>query len=95
MLQTSFGPVNEGEGASILEQGGVNVVSFYAPMSVYWQPSEQHRLMELDLEFYVYGVNPETSEEIEGSRQIKRISHRMLLERTGETQRLGRTSRRR
>jgi len=67
LLQTSFGPVNEGEGASILEQGGVNLVPFYAPVSVHWQPSEQHRLMELDFEFYVYGVNPETSEEIEGS----------------------------
>ena len=51
--------------------------------------------MELDIEFYIYGVNPETSEEIEGSRQIKRIAHRILLKRTGQTRRLGRTSRRR
>ena len=94
-METAFGPVNESKEASILEQGGVNIVPFYAPVSVYWQPSERQRLMELDLEFYVYGVHPETSEEIEGSRQIKRIAHRMLLKRVGETQRLGRTSRRR
>ncbi len=92
---TAFGPVNESREASILEQGGVNVVAFYAPVSVHWQPSEQQRLMELDLEFYVYGVHPETSEEIEGSRQIKRIAYRMLVKRSGKSQRLGRTSRRR
>lgn len=50
-METAFGPANEAEGASILEQGGVNVVPFYAPVSVYWQPSEQHRLMELDSSF--------------------------------------------
>ncbi len=93
--ETAFGPVNESKEASILEQGGVNVVPFYAPVSVHWQPLEKQRLMELDLEFYVYGVHPETSEEIEGSRQIKRIAHRMLLKRIGGSQRLGRTSRRR
>ena len=92
---TAFGPVNESEGASILEKRGVNLVPFYAPVSVHWKPLEKQRLMELDLEFYVYGVDPETSEEIEGSRQIKRIAHRMLLKRTGLSQGLGRTSRRR
>ncbi len=93
--EAAFGPVNEGEGASILEQGGMNVVPFFAPVSVLWQPSEQQRLVELDLEFYVYGVHPETSEEIEGSRQVKRIAHRMLLKRIGQSRTIGRTSRRR
>ena len=92
---TAFGPVNEGRNATILEPRGRNVIPLYVPVTVNWKPSERRRLIELDMDFLIYGVDPETSEEIEGSRLVKRLAHRMFVEKAGGSRRVGRTLRRR
>ena len=71
---TAFGPVNEGRNATILEPRGQNVIPLYVPVTMNWKPSERRRLVELDMDFVIYGVDPETSEEIEGSRVVNRLA---------------------
>ncbi len=92
---TAFGPVNEGRNATILEPRGRNVIPLYVPVTMNWKPSESRRLVEIDMDFVIYGVDPETSEEIEGSRVVNRLAHRMFVDKAGGSRRVARTSRRR
>ena len=92
---TAFGPINEGRNATVLEPGARDVIPLYIPVTMHWKPSEQRRLVELDMDFVLYGVDPETSEEIEGSRVVSRVAHRMFVDKAGGSRRLARTTRRR